>query len=134
MDCSDDCVFAVELLWTLFYKLLPPPSPPTCPWPPICPPPATLLAQNWCAPSKNDLKWPQIKQVTNSELHCNKANRLFSPILQKIIGLTRAKAVKIFKMGISTIITRCELGWFSRGWSHNYITEDASMVGIQGFS
>ena len=28
MDCSGDRVFTVELLWTLFHKLLPPPTPP----------------------------------------------------------------------------------------------------------
>ena len=78
MDRSGDHVFAVELLWTLFYKLLPPPTPLPHPRPPARPPtPLATLAQNWCAPSKkNDLKWPQIKQVTNSKPHYIKANRL----------------------------------------------------------
>ena len=55
-------VFTVELLWTVFQQLLPPPSPPRC-LPPAHP--LTTLAQNWCAPSK---KRPKIKQVTNSNL------------------------------------------------------------------
>ena len=49
------------------------------------PTPLATLAQNWCTPLKNDLKWPQIKQVTNSKLHYIKANRLLSPVLQKIV-------------------------------------------------
>ena len=28
--------------------------------------PLAALAQKWCAPSKNNLKWPKIKQLTNS--------------------------------------------------------------------
>ena len=57
------------------------------------PPPTPLatLAQNWYAPPKNDLKWPQIKQVTNSKLYYNKVNRLLSPVLQIIVSLTQAK-------------------------------------------
>ena len=51
MDCSGDRVFTVELLWTLFHKLLPPPTPPpTLGLPPAHP--LATLAQNWCAPSK----------------------------------------------------------------------------------
>ena len=42
--------------------------------------------------SKNYLKWPEIKQVTNSKLYYNKVNRLLSPVLQNIVGLTQAKA------------------------------------------
>ena len=26
--------------------------------------------------------------------------------------------IKTFKTGISTVITKCKLGWFSNGWSH----------------
>ena len=44
-----------------------PPQPPQTP--------LAMLAQNWCAPSKNDLKWPKIKQVTNSKLYNIKINR-----------------------------------------------------------
>ena len=52
MDCSGDRVFTVELLWTLFHKLLPPPTPtPALGLPPAHPPtPLATLAQNWCAP------------------------------------------------------------------------------------
>ena len=58
-----------------------------------CPPtPLATLAQNWCAPSKNGLKWPEIKQVTNIKLHYNKVNKLMNPVLQKIVSPTRAKA------------------------------------------
>ena len=91
MDCSGDLVFTVELLWKLFHKLLPPPP---HPHPSASRPPTPLatLAQNWCALSKNNLKWPEIKQVTNSKLNYNKVNRLLSPVLQNIVGSTRAKA------------------------------------------
>ena len=61
MDCSGDCVFTVELLWTLFYKLLPPPTPPPRPRPPT---PVATLAQNWCAPSKKRSKMA-LNQVSN---------------------------------------------------------------------
>ena len=50
MDCSGDSVFTVEALWTLFHKLLPPPTPPPSASRP--PTPLATLAQNWCAPSK----------------------------------------------------------------------------------
>ena len=83
MDCSGDRVFSVELLWTLFYKLLPPPIPPLA---------HSLRYTGPKLVSKNDVKWPQIKQVTNSKLYYNKANELLSPVLQKIVGQTRAKA------------------------------------------
>ena len=120
MDRSGVCVFTVELLWTVFEQLLPPPSPP----PRSCLPPAhplNTLAQNWCAPPKNYLKWPKIKQVTNSNLHYIKLNISISTILLNKASLTRAKAGYTnynFKTGISTIIPRCELGRFSRGRSH----------------
>ena len=39
MDCSGVHLFTVELLWTVFHKLLPPPSPPPHPHPPARPPP-----------------------------------------------------------------------------------------------
>ena len=53
---------------------------------------APVERTKWCAPSKNDLKWPEIRQVTNIKLYYKKANRLLSPVLPKIVGLTRAKA------------------------------------------
>ena len=121
MDCSGDRIFALEILWTIFYKLchLPPHPPSLASHPPT---PLAILTQNWCTPSKNNLKWPQIKQVTNSKLHYNKANRLLNPAVQKIVGFIRAKAIKILKTGIYIIITRCELGRFSRGQSHTHIS------------
>ena len=90
MDCSGDLVFAVELLWTLFHKLLPPPTPP----PALGFPPAHPLSHTGpklARTSKNDLKWPEIKKVTNSKLYY-KVNILLSPVLQNIVGPTRAKA------------------------------------------
>ena len=42
--------------------------------------------------SKNDLKWPKIKQETNFKLNYIKFNRLRSPILVNKAGLTREKA------------------------------------------
>ena len=44
------------------------------------------LAQNWCTPSKNDLKWPKIKQVTNSIL--NSIYQYVSTIVLNKAGLT----------------------------------------------
>ena len=41
---------------------------------------------------KNDLKWPKIKQVTNSKLHYIKFNMSISTILLNEAGLTQAKA------------------------------------------
>ena len=41
---------------------------------------------------KNDLKWPKIKQVTNSNLYYIKFNISISTILLNKAGLTRAKA------------------------------------------
>ena len=63
MDCSGVRVFTVELLWTVFEQLQPPPSlhpslPPSIRWPKIG---AHL--------QKNHLKWPKIKQVANSNLY-----------------------------------------------------------------
>ena len=115
MDCPGDRVFAVEIFWTLFTNFCHLPPPPSASRQPN---PLATLAQNWCVPPKNNLKWPEINQVTHSKLYYYKVNRLLSPVLQNIVGLTRAKAVEIFKMGISTIITRCKLGLFSRGRSH----------------
>ena len=85
---------------------------------PISLPTPPTLAQNWCAPSKNDLKWPKIKQVTNSKLYYIKFNRSISTVLLNKAGLSRAKAGYTdynFKMGI---ITRCKLGRLSRARSH----------------
>ena len=48
--------------------------------------PSAMLAQNWCAPSKNDLKWPKIKQVTNSKLYYIKFNISISTILLNKAG------------------------------------------------
>ena len=48
MDCSGVRVFTAELLWTVFHLLLPPPTPPTHP--------SATLAQNWCAPLKNEVR------------------------------------------------------------------------------
>ena len=60
MDCSGDRVFAVELLWTLFYKLLPPPTPPPAlSLPPIHP--IATLAQNLCTPSKKQSEMASIQ-------------------------------------------------------------------------
>ena len=64
MDYSDVCVFTVELLWTVFNSCchLPPyPHPPTHP--------LNTLAQIGAHLQKNGLKWPKIKQVTNSNLY-----------------------------------------------------------------
>ena len=72
---------------------------------------------------KNDLKWPKTKQVTNFKL-CHiyiKFNISISTILLNKAGLTQARLVILittFKTRNSTIIHRCELGRFSRGWSH----------------
>ena len=79
------CVFTVKLLWTVFDKLMPPPTPfPTLTSrPPI---PLATLPQNWYTPQKNDLKWPKIKQVTTSKLCYNKFNRLISPVLQNKVA------------------------------------------------
>ena len=41
---------------------------------------------------KNDLKWPKIKQVTNSKLYYNKFNRSIIPVFQSKVSLTQAKA------------------------------------------
>ena len=114
MVCSGVCVFTVELLWTVFHFLLPPPtpaSPPQLHWPKI-----GMHLQ------KNDLTWPKIKQVTNSKLYYIKFNISISTILLNKASQTRAKAgctnyVQL-KMRISTIIPRCKLGQFSCGWSH----------------
>ena len=46
IDCSIVCVFTVELLWTVFDKLLPPPTLPAHTTPLVCPPPK--------------LRWPKI--------------------------------------------------------------------------
>ena len=93
VNCSGVCFFTVELLWTVFHLLLPPPTPPPCPAPTSFPPtPSATLAQNWCTPSKNDLKWPKIKQVTNSKLYYIKFNISISTILLNKASLTRAKA------------------------------------------
>ena len=108
MDCSGVRVFTVDFLWSGCCRL--PPAHPL-----------NTLAQNWCAPPKNDLKWPKIKQVTNSKLCYIKFNISIGTILLNKAGLTRAKAGYTnynFKTGISTIIPRCELGRFSRGRSH----------------
>ena len=57
---------------------------------------ASQLTMDWCAPSKINLKWPKIKQVTNSKLYYlrtyNKFNRSISPVLQNKVGTARAKA------------------------------------------
>ena len=69
----------VSLLWSysghLFTSFchLPSHPPPSASCPLI---PLATLAQNWCTPSKNDLKWPEIKQVTDIKLHYKKANTL----------------------------------------------------------
>ena len=58
------------------------------------PTPSAMLAQNWCASSKNDLKLAKIKHVTNSKLYYNiiKFNVSISAILLNTASLTRAKA------------------------------------------
>ena len=121
MDGSGDCVFVVELLWTLFTSfchLLPHPSPSASHLPahPLSYTGPKLVRTSKKRPEMP--KWPEIKQVTNIELHYKKANRLLSPVLQKIIGQKLVTPIKIYKTGISTIITRCELGRFPRGRSH----------------
>ena len=88
MDYSGVCVFTVEHLWTGYHFLLPPPNPS----PPLPPTPSAMLDQNWCTPSKNYLKWPKIKQVTNSKLYYIKFNISISAIPLNKAGLTRAKA------------------------------------------
>ena len=79
MDYSGVLVVTVELFWTVFHLLLPPPTPHLPPNHPL-----TILAQNCCVPSKNDLKWPKIKQLANSKPF----NRSISTVLD---GLTQAK-------------------------------------------
>ena len=80
--------------------------------------PFSTLGQNWCASSKNHLKWPKIKHEINSEVHCIKFNRLLTPVLLNKIGLHEQKLSKFLEMGIFTIITRCELGKFSHRLAH----------------
>ena len=92
MDCSGVRVFTVELLWTVFLTAIAT-SLPTPPRPCLLPAhPLNTLAQNWCAPPKNDLKWPKIKQVTNAKLWYIKFNTSISTILLNKANLTRAKA------------------------------------------
>ena len=87
MDRSGVRVFTVELLWTVFEQLLPPPSPPPTP---------LTSSIRWLKIGahlqKNDLKWPKIKQVRNSNLHYIKFNISISTILLNKASLTRAKA------------------------------------------
>ena len=73
MDCSGDLVFAVKLLWTLSQAF-------------TTSHPLSYTGPNWCTPPNNDLKWPKIKQVTNSKLYYNKVNRLLSPVLLNRVG------------------------------------------------
>ena len=92
-----------------------------------------MLAQNWCVPQNNDLKWPKIKQVATSKLCYNKFNRLISPVPQNKVGLTRAKAsytdftlIKTFKCEFPQLIP----GWFCLD-DHIYIVtvfEDHVMI------
>ena len=120
IDCSGVRFFTVELLWTVSDKLLPPPTPPHPTPHPHRPPthPLSYACPKLVLTSKNNLKWPKIKQVTNSKLYYIKFHRSISPVLQNKVSLTRTKLVTLIKMGTSTIITRCKLGRFSHGWSH----------------
>ena len=61
MNCSGVRIFTVELLWTVFDKLMPPPT--------HLPTPSATLTQNWC-------------ETQTSKLCYNKFNRLISPVLQ----------------------------------------------------
>ena len=89
MDCAGVCIFTVELLWTVFDKLLPPPTPP----PHLSSAhPLSYTRPKLVRTSKKDLKLPKIKQVTNSKLYYNKFNRSISPVLQNKVGLTQAQA------------------------------------------
>ena len=57
MDCSGVHLFTMELLWTVFHKLLPPPSPPPHPQPPALPPtPSVRWPKIGAHLQKNDLK------------------------------------------------------------------------------
>ena len=57
MDCSGVHLFTVELLWTVFHKLLPPPSPPPHPQPPARPPtPSVRWPKIGAHLQKNNLK------------------------------------------------------------------------------
>ena len=76
------CGASLDSFFTCCSQLSPHPRPPT---------PSATLAQNWCAPSKNDLKWLKIKQVTNFKSNYIKFSISISTILLNIAGLTRAK-------------------------------------------
>ena len=91
MDRSGVSVFTVELLWTVFEQLLPPPPHPPAPasHPPT---PSIRWPKIGAYLQKNDMKWPKIKQVTNSNLHYIKFNISISTILLNKASLTRAKA------------------------------------------
>ena len=83
-------VFTVELLWTIFEQLFPPP-----PYPPPLPlarPPPQYAGPKLVCTFKNDLKWPKIKKATNSKLYYIKFNISISTILRNKSSLTRAKA------------------------------------------
>ena len=66
-DCSGVRVFTVELLWTVFLTAvatsLPTPAPASHP-----PTPSIRWPKIGAHLQKNGLKWPKIKQVTNSKL------------------------------------------------------------------
>ena len=61
------------------------------PLPPARPPPQYAGPKLVCS-FKNDLKWPKVKQVTNSKLYYIKFNISISTILLNKAGQTRAKA------------------------------------------
>ena len=87
MDCSGVCIFTVKLLWTVFHMLLPPPTPPL---PPAHPPPQLCWPKIVAHLQKDNLKWPKIKQLTNSKLYYNniiKFNRSITTILLNKAGL-----------------------------------------------
>ena len=79
-------------LWSFSEQFLPPPTPPAHLPPPVGPPTPLLRWAKIGEHHKNDLKWPKIKQETNSNLYYITINRLLSPVLLNKVGLTRAKA------------------------------------------
>ena len=112
----------MELLWTVFsldsFSLAVTTSLPT-PCPPTHPPTTSIFWHKfWCAPSRNYLKWPKIKQVTSFKPYYIKFNVSINTILLNKASVTRVILITTFKTGISTIIPRCELGQFSHGRSH----------------